>query len=355
MRLDVMIMAREEMTSRERVLAVFNRTSYDKVPVINPTSVAIVESMRLTGAFFPHVHTDGSAMAALAGAGHDLFGFDSVTPYFSIHQEAAALGCEIDWGKLDKFPQILKSPLLEPDDFVMPKNFLDRKPVKTLLQAIKALKKKYGSEVAIIGKVVGPWTLAYHLHGAANLILETNLEPQKVHRFLEVLAQVPIQFAHAQFEAGADILTWADHATADLISAKAYAEFLLPVQQRCNKTLQKAGPIILHNCGPVADRLNLFAQAGFDAFHIDSRNNVREAVDIVGERMILTGNINNPSILLNGTVADVRRAVNNALDNGIELVSPECALPCWVPSRNLREIIHAARSRKGSARGDACG
>ena len=336
----------KEMTSRERVLAVFQRKPYDRVPVINPTSVATVEVMRMTGSSFPYAHTDGNAMAALAAAGHDVFGFDSVMPYFSIHLEAAALGCEIDWGKIDRLPQVLKSPLHDPDNFVMPANFLDRKPIKALLQAIKALRKKYGSKIAVIGKVVGPWTLAYHLYGTANFILETNTDPDKVHHLLTVLSEVSIEFAYAQFEAGADILTWADHPTADLISAKAYEEFLLPVHRLCNQKLKKTRPIILHTCGPVRDRLHLFSQTGFEAFHLDSRNDVQQAINTVGDLMIVAGNINNPNVLLNGTVADVRKAVNYALDSGIQLLAPECALPCWVSSANLLEIVNTARDRK---------
>ena len=337
---------RLKMTSRERVLAVFNKMPYDRIPVISPTSIATVESMRLTGAFFPHAHTNSDVMAALAAAGHDVLGFDTVTPYFSIHQEAAALGCEIDWGKIDRLPQIIKSPLVRPEDFVLPANFLDRKPVKAVLQAIKALRKKYGADVAIIGKVIGPWTLAYHLHGTANLLMKTILEPEIVQQFLEALAQVPVLFAHAQFEAGADILTWADHVTADLMSAKMYEEFLLPVHQRCNQQIQKSGPVILHVCGSVTDRLELFCQAGFEAFHLDSRNDISTACHIVDGKMLLTGNINNPNILLNGSAADVRKAVETALNGGIRLISPECALPFWVPYRNLMEIVHVARSRE---------
>lgn len=337
-------MARLQMTSRERVLAGFNRKPVDKIPVISPTSLATVESMRLTGAFFPNAHTNGDAMAALAAAGHDALGFDCVTPYFSVHQEAAALGCELDWGKIDRLPRILKSPLERPEDFTLPANFLDRKPVKAVLQAIKMLRKKYGHDVAIIGKVIGPWTLAYHMHGTANLLLETILEPDTVREFLRRLSQVPIIFAQAQFEAGADVLTWADHVTADLISAKVYEEFLLPVHQQCHKSLQKAGPVVLHVCGAVIDRLDLFCQAGFEAFHLDSRNDINTANTIVADRMLLTGNINNPSILLNGSVADVRNAVSAALAGGIHLISPECALPVWVPNRNLMELVNATRS-----------
>jgi len=331
------------MTSRERVLAAFAREPYDKMPVISPTSLATVESMRLTNAFFPHVHINSDSMAALAAAGHDVLGFDCVTPYFSIHQEAAALGCEIDWGKLDSFPQILKSPLTRPEDFVLPVNFLERRPVKTVLQAIRLLRKKYGSAVMIIGKVIGPWTLAYHLHGTANLLLETILEPEKVRNFLETLSQVPLLFAQAQFEAGADAITWADHVTTDLISAKVYEELLLPIHQRCNRQLQKGGPLILHVCGAVTDRLELFCQTGFEAFHLDSRNDVATAVGIAGKRMILTGNISNPNVLLNGSIRQVRQAVRDALAGGIDLVAPECALPVWISNRNLKELVQAVR------------
>lgn len=337
---------RMKMTSRERVLAAFNKMPFDKNPVISPTSLATVESMRLTKTFFPQAHINGDAMAALAAVGHDVIGFDSVTPYFSVHQEAAALGCEIDWGNIDRLPRILKSPLARPEDFVLPANFLNRRPVKAILQAIRALRKKYGSEVAIIGKVIGPWTLAYHLHGTAALLMETILEPELVKRFLETLAQVPITFAQAQFEAGADILTWADHVTADLISAKMYEELLLPVHQNCMSRIRKDGPVILHVCGSVTDRLALFCKAGFEAFHLDSRNDIATACNIVDDKMLLTGNINNPNVLLNGTVKDVQDAVNKTLDNGIYLISPECAVPFWVPNRNLMEIVHTAHARQ---------
>jgi MtaA/CmuA family methyltransferase len=337
---------RSGMTSRERVLAVLAGKEYDRIPVINPTSIATVESMRLTHSCFPMAHTNSDAMAALASAGHDLLGFDSVSPYFSVHLEAAALGCDIDWGKIDSLPAVLKSPFTNGKDIEIATNFLDRKPIRALLTAIKALRKKYGNSVAIIGKVIGPWSLAYHLRGTANFLLDTVLEPQRVKQTLDYLMTVPIQFAHAQFEMGADMITWADHCTADLISAKAYEEFLLPVHKKCNATIKKEGPFILHVCGNVLDRLAYFCDAGFEAFHLDSRNDARRATELVNKRLILTGNINNPNVLLNGNATSVAKAVYAAIDGGIRLISPECALPCWVSNRNLVEIVKAARTKR---------
>jgi MtaA/CmuA family methyltransferase len=339
---------RDQMTPKERVLAVFKRQSYDMAPVINPTSIATVESMEATGAYFPHVHTNADKMAALAAAGHDIIGFDSVAPYFSVQQEAAALGCSVDWGKIDSMPTISNNPIKDPGDFKMPADFLDRKPIKTVLEAIKLLKKKYGDKVVVVGKVMGPWTLSYHLHGVQDFLMETILEPEKVHGFLSVFKQISLTFAMAQFEAGIDMLTWADHSTGDLVSAKGYAEFLFPVHKEVTGLLKKAMPryipIILHTCGNTMDRMPYIAETGFDAFHFDSRNDPRKSLEIMGNKILLTGCVNNPQTLLNGTAEDVKREVNSILDAGIKLISPECAIPCRVPNRNLLEIVKTARS-----------
>jgi [methyl-Co(III) methanol-specific corrinoid protein]:coenzyme M methyltransferase len=57
--------------------------------------------MDASGISFPQAHVDASAMAELALAGQEIIGFDTVMPEYSVHQEAAALGCEVDWGSRD--------------------------------------------------------------------------------------------------------------------------------------------------------------------------------------------------------------------------------------------------------------
>lgn len=333
----------DEMNSKERVMACFNKLQFDRAPVINPTSIANTECMKMVNACFPDVHTNGEKMAALAAAGHDILGFDTVAPYYSVQQEAAALGCEINWGSIDSMPTISTNPIRDPGDFKMPKDFLDRKPIKTVLDAIKLLKKKYKNEVAVVGKVMGPWTLSYHLYGVQDFLVDTILEPEKVRGFLQAFKQISLTFAHAQFEAGADILTWADHATGDLVSPKGYEEFLFPVHKEINIELKKAGPVILHTCGHTLDRVDYFANTGFEAFHFDSRNVPKQIFQKVDNKILLTGCINNPEILLNGTTEDVRRQVFEVMDAGIRLVSPECAIPCRVPNSNLIAIVDAVK------------
>lgn len=328
----------DKMSSKERLMACLSGKQYDRPPVLCPTSVATVDSMEKTGAYFPDVHLDSDKMAALAASSYELLGFDSVSPCFSVLQESAALGCTINWGTIDAMPTATSNPITCPEDFKLPDDFLDRKPVKTVLESIKLLKDRYKDKVAVIGKVMGPWTLAYNLHGVQEFLIKTLLEPDMVREFLNRFKEVSIRFAEAQFEAGADIITWADHATGDLISAAMYKDLLLPVHQQINRELKKSGPVILHTCGYTLDRMKYFTETGFEVFHFDSRNKPLDAVKAVDGKIMLTGCVNNAETLLHGTVDDVKSQVFNILDAGIRLISPECAVPCRVKNENLIAI-----------------
>lgn len=335
-------------SSKERVMAALAGQEPDYWPAITPTSVATVESMIATKAYFPAVHLDAHQMASLAAAGHDILGFDTVAPYFSITLEAAALGCSLNWGTLDSMPSITKSPLENLENFRMPPDLLDRPSIKALLEALRLLKKKYGDRVAIVGKVMGPWTLAYHLCGVQNFLLALVLEPDKVKSLLQELLRVPLKLAFAQWEAGADILTWADHATSDLVSASLYTEFLFPLHKKAISALGPERPVILHTCGWALDRLKLFAQTGFTAFHFDSRNPPHEALALTQNKILLIGGVNNPYTLLNGTPEDVQAEITYLWEAGIRLVAPECAVPLRTPNRNLKAIVRTIRKLKGS-------
>jgi len=330
------------MKPRERVLAALRGEEFDRYPAIAPTSVAVRECMDSARSVFPPAHVDAGEMALLAAAGHDILGFDSVMPYFSVHLESSALGCEIDWGDKRRMPSVLKRAIERPDDFSRPSNLLEKKEFSALLRAIEILKKKYGDSVAIIGKVMGPWTLAYNLYGAANLILDSILAPERTKRFIAELAEIPIAFARAQFEAGADLVTWADHVTADLISPQIYAEFVLPSHKKAAVSLRGFGGVILHVCGNVEDRLHLIKETGFQLFHIDSRNDIDKSLQICGSSIALTGFVNNPVTLAQGTPSEVKRETERIIAAGVRFAAPECAVPYNVSQSNLKAVVEAA-------------
>ena len=322
--------------------AMFGGKKGSRPPTATPTSIACHDLMDKTGVSFPEAHLNANAMAELALGGYEIIGFDTVMPEYSVDQEVAALGAHVDWGDRDCMPDT-KSFLYEDfSDISIPDNFLEQPSMRVLLDALSILRRHVGGKAAIIGKAMGPWTLSYHMAGTQNFLLQIGLgEIDTVKKMVEQLMPVTIASVNAQFQAGADIVVVADHATGNLISAKHYADLLLPYHQEL--TQQIHGPTILHVCGNCTDRLHHFAEAGFNAYHFEWQVDAKSAVETVGDRLILVGNVNNPQTLLQGTPDDVYKQARYAIESGVDLIGPECAIPLTTPLENLQAIVAAAQ------------
>lgn len=319
----------------------FNGRKGQRPPVGNPTSIVCHGLMDAAGVSFPQAHLDANAMAELALTGHEIAGFDTVMPEFSVQQEAAALGCEVDWGDRDMMPVNKTCPHKDFSDVRVPEYILEKPSLKVVLEALSILRRQVGGQVAIVGKVMGPWTLSYHMAGTQEFLLHIGMgEKQKVTNMLRQLMPVTIAFARAQFQAGADIVVLADHATGDLVGPYHYEEYLLPIHQEI--TSQINGPLILHVCGNCSDRLELFARSGVDAYHFEWQVDARMAVATVGRTISLVGNVNNPDTLYQGTPEGVHQQVRYAVEAGVNIIGPECAIPLATPLENLKAIAEAA-------------
>ena len=331
----------ETMTRRERVLNALAGKPVDRPPVCNPTNVATVELMDLVDAPFPDACRDPELNARLAATGYTQLGFDSIMPYFTIIQESSALGCEMQWEQKDNWPTVrMSNPIWKgPEDVHIPPGFLEHRDNLAVTRGISLLQEEFGDEVAIIGKTMGPWTLAYHVFGVETFLLMTIDDPDMTMRCLHGLKEISVLFGEAQIDAGADALTFPDHATGDLVSGEYYRKFLLEIHQEMAERLHV--PLILHVCGNTLDRMDYIAQNGMAMFHFDSKNDPQAAMDIVDGRIGLVGNINNPVTLYSKGPEDVRAEVYRCMDAGVNMIAPECAVPLATKLENLREIPKA--------------
>jgi len=320
--------------------ALYNGKKGSRPPAASVTSIVCSDLMDACGVSFPQAHVDAHAMAELALAGHEIIGFDSVMPEYSVHQEAAALGCEVDWGSRDQMPDSRNFPHEDFSDITVPENILEKPSMRVVLDALSILRRHVGGKAAVIGKVMGPWTLAYHMAGTQNLLLQVGMgEKDKITKMLRQLMPVTVAFAKAQFQAGADVVVIADHATGNLVGSYHYQEYLLPIHKEMTSEIE--GPLILHVCGNCLDRIELFADAGFDAYHFEWQVDAKIAVEKVGHRICLIGNVNNAQTLFQGTPDDVRKQVRYAIDAGVNIIAPECAVPLRTPLKNLKALVAA--------------
>ena len=326
------------MTSRQRVVAALRGEPVDRTPVVNPTSVATVELMDLVDAPFPDAHRDPELMARLAATGYTELGFDSIMPVFSIIQESSALGCRMQWEQKDNWPTVrMREPIYEsPDEIEIPDDLIAHPDMQCVLEAIRILRRRFGDEVAIIGKTMGPWSLGYHTFGVEPFLLLSLDDPDATKRVLDRLKKVTIEYGIAQFEAGADAVTLPDHATGDLVSGEYYLRYLRDLHREFAERIP--GPIILHICGKTTDRMPYIAETGMAAFHFDSKNAPAEAMEAVNGGIGLVGNVNNPETLYSRGPDEVRAEVVRLLDAGVSMVGPECAIPLQTPIENLRVI-----------------
>jgi [methyl-Co(III) methanol-specific corrinoid protein]:coenzyme M methyltransferase len=323
------------ITPRQRFLSALAGEAVDRAPVASPTSIVTGGLQESVGAFFPEAHHDPHQMAALALAGHTELGYDAVFPVFAggTH-EAEALGVPVRWGDCGHMPACEKPIWEDAGDIVIPGNFLDHPAITTVIEAIRILKSEVGDEVAVIGKVYGPWSLAYHCFGLTRFLKLTIKDPPMVDAILEGLIEPAVLFGNAQAEAGAEALCYGAHITADLIRPDAYPRFLRDIDRRLVEAIH--APLIFHCCGRTLDRIEYFNDSTMPAFHFESQN---DPVEMRAKAtMVLVGNINNPKTLLTGTRDDVRAEVFRALDAGIDIIAPECAVPLDAPTENVRAI-----------------
>jgi [methyl-Co(III) methanol-specific corrinoid protein]:coenzyme M methyltransferase len=339
----------EWMTPRRRFLSALYRGHVDKIPACTLSSVVTVEMMDLVNAPFPEAHLDAELMARLAATAHDVLGMDTIMPVFHSQLESAALGGHTEWAEKDNWPSPSSFGISDPSQVKVPPDYLQQPTMVAVTGAIRLLRQRY-PDVAIVGKVYGPWSVAYQMVGIEDFLIEVALDGDKVRRYLDAFLPACLISAQAQFEAGADAIMWADHTTGDLCRAETYRDFLLEMHQHITQSI--GGPGIFHCCGKTIDRIHLFAEAGWDAFHFESQVDAREARVAAGERMALIGNLNNPSLLYQGTYDDVYKVCWDLMDAGVDGLAPEGSVPLVTKKEPLQAIAAAARDWSTLHRGD---
>lgn len=333
------------MKPRDIFMASIRRQPTPRPAVGSATSIVTMDLMDKVGAYFPQAHVDAEPMTALAAAGYTELGYDNVMPLFGVWHELAALGCQVDWGARDRMPNARRRIADDiHQEISVPDDLLAQPSCAVPLEALRRLKARYGSEVAVVGKIFGPWTLGYHVFGVENFLIATLTEPDAVRKAMRRLMEVTIRFGRAQIEAGADALTLADHATRDLCSPASYLEFLVEIHQELHERLPC--PLILHICGDTSDRIPYIRTTGIDCFHFDSKVPATAARQLAGPRLALMGGTSNLTLVRSGTPETIAKDVTEKLAAGIDVLGPECAVPLDAPYANLKRIAEEVKRRE---------
>ncbi len=327
------------MNSRERFLAGLKGEKPDRTPTAHVAALTTVELQTSTGCFMPAVHHDPEQMARLCAANHELLGFDGVSFIINYFGEPAALGCAMDWGNERTLPTYRSQPWSDADKAQAPADILDREPVKSYLETIRIAKKRYGGDLAVLGKVMGPFSLVQAMHGLENVMIGLLDDERKIAGLLDVAVDVLVRCANAQFEAGIEALGIGEGgAGANMLSPVLHERLLLPVHRRMAKEI--AGPTIMHICGDITPRLDLLAKTGFTCFNFDWSIAPALMKKAAAGKYTIMGNISTTD-LARGNTAAVEAQVRECVAAGVDIISPGCAISPACANATIRTLTEA--------------
>ncbi len=334
------------MTPKERVMKVFNREKPDVMPCFCANSTPTYEQMEKTGAYWPEAHENAELMAALAIAAHTELGFDAVRVPFCQTFEAEALGCTIKWGGKENIPGIDHPVQYTLDDIpVLPDNYLETGRIPQLIESVRIMKRQVGDEVAILGGIVGPFTIAGAMLDSVPILKATFKSPDKIHPFLEVGEQAGTLLGKALIDAGADIIVVEDMTCSpDLIAPKTYGEMEVEYQTRQVDALD--APVIIHICGNVDSIIPFIHETGCAGISIEPKSDVRRARQIVGDETVLIGGVDTATTLFLKGPEEIEESAREQIELGLDILAPGCAIAPGTSTENILAMLAVAREIK---------
>lgn len=338
-------MSTKSLTPRDRVLKFLNGEDVGRPPVFSGMGNVIVPMLDKYGIVFSRVHRDPELMAKAAAGMYREFGFECAVVPFDLGVEAEALGATMNYyddveGLL--YPTMQKKPVKDADDLQIPSDLEHAGRIPVVTQAIKALRRDLGDEVAIGTYVIGPFTLAGQVKELDDLLEESLLEPEKTNQLLEKLSDAIIKVFHIYKDAGADYFTLREMgATSDVLSPKSFKSLIKPHQERIISAMPR--PAILHICGDTNSIIEDMADCGADAISVDQKNRLKDTREKLGPDVIILGNFDPVKVLHQGKPEDVGPAMKASLNEGADAVWPGCDIWPEVPRENMEALMSALK------------
>ncbi len=331
------------MTGKERVMKVFNHQKPDHMPCFCVNGTPTYEQMEKVGAYWPEGHERAEDMAKLAMAAFTVLGFDAVRVPFCQTFEAEALGSKVKSGGKENIPGIDHPPAYKlADEPVFPDDFLQRGRIPQLIEAVRILKREVGDQVAIIGGIIGPFTIAGAMLDAVPILKASFKEPDKLHPFLEVAEKAGTTLGKALIEAGADLICVEDmQASPDLIAPHTYRDLELEYQKRQAQALDV--PVILHICGNVDKIVEYMAETGVEALSLEPKSDVDVARRKAPGTTIMIGGVDAATTLFMKTPEVVKEAAREQIEMGLDILAPGCAIAPGTPTENLLAMVEVSQ------------
>ncbi|MCC5423711.1 uroporphyrinogen decarboxylase family protein [Clostridium botulinum] len=342
-------MIKEEMTPKERIVAFSKGEEIDRIICVPDMGVTMAPFIGVTARDYYH---SAQLMADLEIALFKRLRHDGVSISTSLRGVAEAMGSKVG------YPEYGISYLIEPAinsiDEIESLKVVD--PLKdgnlpTLLEAIKLTRDVLIDEVDVGAAMSGPFSVAASVVGTENLLKWMIKYPKKVHTLMDIVAESNNRYIEEVAKLGVSIGFADPVSSTSLISPKQFREFSLPaLRKNINKIKEKTGGAPgIHICGKSKELWEDVVNAGISNFSIDNAEDLEEAKNIMGDRVVITGNVPPVDIVYRGNKEAIFKSVKECIKKGHDskkgyILSTGCQIPMHTPIENIEMFMEAGKT-----------
>lgn len=336
----------DEMTPKERALALFAKKEVDRMP-IKLFSPYIGMNF---GASYEEAFGNAKSRAHWLIEGYRRFGQDGLSVNYRIDGIPVAFGAESTYDPTG-IP-IVKNAVLESIDSVSRLSlenveFKNDENAQIAFDAVRYIQDELGDEVFTGVGLMGPFTTAANLAGVEKVLKAMRKNPEGLHRLLDFAADATIEVGRKFVENQMGI--GLAEPTASLLSPKQFREFVIPYYKKVMDTWKSWGSrgSGFHICGDTSRLLETFPEMGIRGVSIDSAVDIAFAKEAIGDRLSIMGNVS-PIEVLEGTPETIAEAVKDCFRKCWDspcgfTIAPGCDIPVTASLENIDAYMAAAR------------
>jgi uroporphyrinogen decarboxylase len=231
----------------------------------------------------------------------DILGVDAAILFSDILIPVEAMGLRLAFS--DKQGPVLSEPIRNKsavERLIIPDTEED---MPFILRTIKILRKELENKVPLLGFSGAPFTLATYMieGGTSKNFLHTKkmmFQHSVIFGYLmEKLTVTVTSYLSAQIKAGAQAVqlfdTWAG-----ILAPPDYKEFVLPYVKKAISGLKKEGVPIIYFINDCAGILKEVQKSGADVIGIDWRIDLCDAINSLGKKVVIQGNLDPCALFL---------------------------------------------------------
>lgn len=336
----------DEMTPKERALALFSKKEVDRMP-IKLFSPYIGMNF---GASYEEAFGNAKSRAHWLIEGYRRFGQDGLSVNYRIDGIPAAFGAPSTYDPagipIVKEPVIsdlsdIKTLSLEPLEFKNDRN------AQIAFDAVQYIQDELHDEVFTGVGLMGPFTTAANLAGTEKVLRAMRKDPEGLHALLDFSADATIEVGRKFVDNQVGI--GLAEPTASLLSPKQFREFVIPYYKKVMDTWKEWGSrgSGFHICGDTSRLLETFPEMGIRGVSIDSAVDICFAKQTIGDKLAIMGNVS-PIEILQGTPSSIEQAVADCFEKCWDnpcgfTIAPGCDIPVTASLENIDAYMAAAR------------